>query len=183
MSDELVPAVAPKKKAKREMVYLCSSELQHLQCEVKVIHKDNCRIGCPFLQFRPKGAGLKREKFSKLEQRLVNFEVAFNEVINRWTLKQSEFLRQGRESDAYIVRHIIEMLCEPNLKVGQKKLTDRIFKTKLPLFRSYYKEGREDIKRLRKIVDDHHKVQKEREKRERRAVPAGEETNRVLPAQ
>lgn len=183
MSDELVPAVAPKKRAKREMEYLCSSELQHLQCEVKVIHKDNCRMGCPFLQFRPKGAGLKREKISRLERRLVDFEAAFDEVIKRWTVKQSEFIREGKTNDAYIIRHIIELLCETNLKFGQKKLTDHIFKTKLPLFRSYYKEGREDIKRLRKIVDDHHKVQREREKRERRAIPTGEEADRVLPAQ
>ena len=180
--DELVPAVKPQKRPKREMEYLCSSELQHLQCEVKVIHKDNCRMGCPFLQFRPKGAGLKQERISRLERRLVDFEAAFDEVIKRWTVKQSEFIRQERTNDAYIVRHIIELLCEPNLKFAQKKMTDHIFKTKLPLFRSYYKEGREDIKRLRKIVDDHHKVQREREKRERRAIPTGEEANRVLPA-
>jgi len=183
MVDELVPSVNKPKRPKREMEYLCSSEMQKLLCEVKVVHKDNCRIGCPFLQFRPVGSGLKRERISKLENRLVNFEAAFDEVIKKWTLKQSEFIRIGKTNDAYIARHIVELMCDPNLKFAQKKLTDHIFKTKLPLFRSYYKEGREDIKRLRKIVADHHKVQKEREKRERRIVPAGEEVNRVLPAQ
>lgn len=157
-------------RPKIEKVYLCASELQKMQCGVEIPHADNCRMGCPFLQLRPKGMGIKRERVSKLRNRLVNFQAAFDDIVFRWTNKQKEYLAEGKTSDAYIVRHIVELLCEPDLKVAQKKLTSHIMRTKLPLFRNYYHQAREDVKRLRKILKDHATVAKEDEKMKRKEV-------------
>jgi len=158
------------KRIKRERVYLCSSELQKMQCGVEIPSKETCREGCPFIQVRLKGQGLKRERLSKLENRLVNFEAEFDGVIGQWARKQKDFLEREQLDDAYIIKQIIEILCEPDLRVAQRKLTSKIFAVKKPLFRDYYRTARDDVKTLRKVIADHQKVMKLREKNERRPV-------------
>lgn len=168
MPDELVVQVGFAKKdkvkrIKREKTYECLSDTQKEMCGVKVIGTE-CREGCPFLKVST--SGISRDmKIAMLEKRLVNFEKEFDTVLAKWAKKQADFLKADKTNDAYIVRRIIEVMCEPDLKVAQKKITSHVMKTELPLFRNYYKEAREDIKRLRSIIAAHQKLKKLKEKK------------------
>jgi hypothetical protein len=168
MSDELVVQVGFAKKdkvkrIKREKTYECLSDTQREACGVQVVGVA-CREGCPFLRVGMSGIH-KDQKIAMLEKRLVNFEAEFDTILGQWARKQQKFIEEDKPNDAFIIRRIIEILCEPDLKVAQKKITSHVMKTELPLFRNYYKTAREDIKRLRKIVADHKKLQKLKERK------------------
>lgn len=134
------------------------------------------------MQKRKPGQGLKREKFSKLEERLVDFEAERMTIVDQWERKSRAATTEG-----YIMANICEILKDsPTPDVCFKRLTDQINRCQLPLFRDYYRKAREDVARLRKIVRDHETVRKMREKgalldETRRGLSAGEEADRVLP--
>lgn len=163
-------------------IYLCASPLQKLQCGVEEPSPGTCRLGCPFMQKRKPGQDLKREKFSRLEERLVDFEAQRMTIVDQWERKSRNATTEG-----YIMANICEILKDsPTPDVCFKRLTKEIQSCQLPLFRDYYRKAREDVSGLRKIVRDHETVRKLKEKEAqldatRRGLSAGEKADGVLP--
>jgi len=104
------------------------------------------------------------KKLDMMERRLVNFEAAFDDIIKKWTDKRLELIQQQQTNDAYIIHHICELLCEPDLRIVQKKLNLHIGRVKFPLFRNYYREARTDVQRLRLILSNHKRLKDLRDK-------------------
>ena len=169
-------------RKKAVWIYLCSSPMQKLQCGVEGPSPGTCRLGCPFMQKRKPGQGLKREKFSKMEERLVDFEAQRLTVVQYWAGKE-----RTATSEGYIMHHICEILEDsPTPDVCFKRLSEEIRRCQLPLFRDYYRKAREDVAKLRKIARDHETVRKMRGKEAlldatRRGLSAGEAVDGVLP--
>lgn len=189
--DELQPiqaaspaAIKPARKG-IAWVYLCGSELQRLQCSVIEPGPLACRVGCPFLQKRKPGQGLKREKYVQLEKRLVDFGTRRAEIILKWSDKARTMENSGMPDDAFIMGKIVDAISEPAPQTAGKLLTDLIRRCKLPLFRNYYKQARDDIAMLRKIQKQHERARKLKLKREAiesaRRLSTGETLDGVLP--
>jgi hypothetical protein len=129
----------------------------------------------------------KEPNLDLMEKRLVNFRIICDEVILKWSQKYRDSVV---DSDRYIYNHIIEILLMPDLKVAAKKLNARIMAVHVPLLRSYYKEAREDLRRMRKVQGDHKKFLKAKERKEERDrqraeradIRAREKAAGVLPA-
>jgi len=102
----------------------------------------------------------KQARIERLESLLVDYNHEFSQIVAKWKNKKEVFESSGSKDDAYVIGVILSNFENPNLKVCQKKLSNLIIRTKLPLFRDYYRKAREDVVRLRKVVAMHDKLKK-----------------------
>jgi Rad3-related DNA helicase len=146
---------------KRERLYKCiGSDDQRIACGVRDPSKLNCRPCCPFLKFTLNMEHVNRAKLETMSKKLVNFDVEYSTILNKWSNMQTDLLAEGKEHDAYIIREVLDCLSEESLKIANKRLSLHVSKTELPVFRDYYRKAREDVHRLKAIVASHHKVKK-----------------------